>query len=212
MPSNHTIAQAKYDKANTRTYGIKLNLTYDADIIEKLALVPSMQGYIKQLIRDDITRYSDHDTTILNTNSAFRGAISPPVEDLLKDSIPYTDNNSNTNRKIFQKNFNELMRITKVKQIDIANYTDVTNKTVSAWATGRGYPRADAMEKLCAFFGIRQSVLTEEHSSSESQEEKLLSIFRSTAQEGKDKMIERAEELKLLYPKRNVGKSKEKRD
>ena len=56
MPKKSTISHARYDSANCRTYGLKLNKKTDADIISKLASVPSMQGYIKQLIRDDIVR------------------------------------------------------------------------------------------------------------------------------------------------------------
>ena len=56
MATKHTIAQAKYDKENRKVYGFRLHKTLDADVIEKLASVPSMQGYIKQLIRDDIAR------------------------------------------------------------------------------------------------------------------------------------------------------------
>jgi len=56
MAKKSTIIQARYDAAHCRTYGLKLNLEKDADIIEKLASVPSMQGYIKQLIREDIAR------------------------------------------------------------------------------------------------------------------------------------------------------------
>lgn len=56
MPTKHTIYQAKYDAANRRNYGFRLHNKLDKDIIDKLASVPSMQGYIKQLIRDDIAR------------------------------------------------------------------------------------------------------------------------------------------------------------
>ena len=56
MVKTHTEAQMRYDKANRRVYGFRLHNTIDADIIDKLASVPSMQGYIKQLIRDDIAR------------------------------------------------------------------------------------------------------------------------------------------------------------
>ena len=48
--------QARYDKTHCRNYGFKLNLETDKDIIEKLASVPSMQGYIKQLIRQDLAK------------------------------------------------------------------------------------------------------------------------------------------------------------
>ena len=56
MANKASITQAKYDKAHCRTYGLKLNQETDKDIIAKLASVPSMQGYIKELIRKDIDR------------------------------------------------------------------------------------------------------------------------------------------------------------
>lgn len=56
MPTRHTIAQAKYDKTHRRNYGFRLHNEIDKDIIEKLSSVPSMQGYIKNLIREDIKR------------------------------------------------------------------------------------------------------------------------------------------------------------
>jgi len=49
-------AVARYDAKNTIQIKMKLNLTTDADIIEKLKEVENKQGYIKQLIRDDIGR------------------------------------------------------------------------------------------------------------------------------------------------------------
>ena len=58
MPKRQTIAMAKYDKTHRRTYGFRLHNEIDADIIKKLSSVPSMQGYIKQLIRADIMRDS----------------------------------------------------------------------------------------------------------------------------------------------------------
>lgn len=47
-------AVRKYDAKNTRQYHLKLNLTTDADIIEHLAGLESVQGYIKALIRADM--------------------------------------------------------------------------------------------------------------------------------------------------------------
>lgn len=49
-------AVEKYDKANTIQIHLKLNKKTDADILEKLESVESKQGYIKGLIREDITR------------------------------------------------------------------------------------------------------------------------------------------------------------
>lgn len=105
-----------------------------------------------------------------------------------------------TDREIFKNNLSELIRISKVKQHDIAKYAEVSYQTVSSWVCGRGYPRAEQMEKLCKFFDIRQSALTEEQK--ETDEDRLLSMFRSLPQEGRDKLLERASELKRLYPKR----------
>ena len=49
-------AQAKYDKANTRQIHLKLNRRTDADVIQALDNAESKQGYIKLLIRADISR------------------------------------------------------------------------------------------------------------------------------------------------------------
>jgi uncharacterized protein YrrD len=49
-------ASAKYDNANTKQIKMKLNTTTDADILAKLEEVGNIQGYIKQLIRADISK------------------------------------------------------------------------------------------------------------------------------------------------------------
>ena len=48
-------AQAKYDKDNTVQVKLKLNKTTDKDIIEALNKI-NKQGYIKELIREDLKR------------------------------------------------------------------------------------------------------------------------------------------------------------
>lgn len=47
-------AIAKYDAQNTVTVHLKLNRRTDADIIDRLGLSGNKQGYIKDLIRQDI--------------------------------------------------------------------------------------------------------------------------------------------------------------
>lgn len=47
-------AQIKYDKANTRQITFKFNLKTDADILERLDSVDNRQGYVKELIRNDM--------------------------------------------------------------------------------------------------------------------------------------------------------------
>ena len=47
--------QERYDRQNTvRICGLKLNKKTDKEIIEKLKSVPNKQGYIKNLIKNDI--------------------------------------------------------------------------------------------------------------------------------------------------------------
>ena len=104
------------------------------------------------------------------------------------------------NREVFKLNFYNLQKTTKVKQIDVAKAVGVDTRTVSAWATGRGYPRPDSMGKLCEYFGIHQSALTDVQKPEKNQEDILVEIFRSLSDEGKQKMLDRANEMKLLYP------------
>ena len=47
-------ASNKYDKEHTRSVMLKFNLTGDADILSKLDAVSNKQGYIKNLVRQDI--------------------------------------------------------------------------------------------------------------------------------------------------------------
>lgn len=48
--------QARYDKSHTQRVDLKLNKSTDADILERLAQVESKQGYIKRLIREDMSK------------------------------------------------------------------------------------------------------------------------------------------------------------
>lgn len=56
MALPETIRKAAKEKAYIRRYGLKLNVNTDADIIAYLEKQSSMQGYIKQLIREDIAK------------------------------------------------------------------------------------------------------------------------------------------------------------
>lgn len=56
MPTSEAQKRAviKYDAKNTKQYHLKLNVNTDADIIERLNQVDTVQGYIKDLIREDM--------------------------------------------------------------------------------------------------------------------------------------------------------------
>lgn len=55
MAKRRSEIQARYDAVNTKQYRLKLNLRLDADIIDRLDAVESKQGYIKGLIRKDLS-------------------------------------------------------------------------------------------------------------------------------------------------------------
>ena len=60
MPNKSTESQirasVKYNKENTVQISLKLNRYTDADLIDNLNRVTNKQGYIKKLIRRDITK------------------------------------------------------------------------------------------------------------------------------------------------------------
>lgn len=51
---SHTDAAIRYNRANVKQVKMNLNLKTDADILEHLAAVGNVQGYIKNLIRQDM--------------------------------------------------------------------------------------------------------------------------------------------------------------
>jgi hypothetical protein len=53
---DHKKYKMQWDRQNTKNIGLKLNYHTDADILAHLADIKNVQGYVKQLIRDDIAR------------------------------------------------------------------------------------------------------------------------------------------------------------
>lgn len=54
MESKPQKPQARYDKAKTKMYGVKVVIPTERDVYEKLEQTPNKSGYIKALIRADI--------------------------------------------------------------------------------------------------------------------------------------------------------------
>lgn len=55
--------KATWDAGNTKQIKIKLNIRTDADILDHLEQTENVQGYIKQLIREDM-KGEQHEGTI----------------------------------------------------------------------------------------------------------------------------------------------------
>ena len=56
---SHIRAQRKYNSANIVQVSFKVNRKTEPDILKKLESVENKQGYIKQLIREDIERMKE---------------------------------------------------------------------------------------------------------------------------------------------------------
>lgn len=80
-----------------------------------------------------------------------------------------------SDREIFQENFNFYLSTRGKSQRDLADYVGVTKSTVSGWSHGVSYPRADTMEKICAYFQISLSMLVESRSAAEDDSPSLVS-------------------------------------
>lgn len=63
MATKESKASMKYDKKHTEDVRIKLNKKTDKEILRKLDNVGNKQGYIKRLIKNDITKNKANRTT-----------------------------------------------------------------------------------------------------------------------------------------------------
>ena len=92
MATKQSMYQMKYDNTHRRVYGFRLHNEIDKDIIDKLASVPNMQGYIKSLIRNDIARtscesvpVSDHVYSLLAEEAEKDGKTIEDITNLIID-------------------------------------------------------------------------------------------------------------------------------
>jgi transcriptional regulator with XRE-family HTH domain len=104
-----------------------------------------------------------------------------------------------TDREIFQKNFQRLLSESGLLQKEVAEKLGVTPATVNVWLHGKAYPRVDVMEKLSIIFGVTLSDIACEPESIDVEDQKLLTMFHSLNSIGKSKLLERAQELCVLY-------------
>lgn len=65
-------------------------------------------------------------------------------------------------KKIFSKNFNNLLKLHDKTQKDICDDLGYHRATVSEWARGMKYPRMDKVERLAQYFNVPISELIDE--------------------------------------------------
>lgn len=64
--------------------------------------------------------------------------------------------------KIIANNINRLLNIRNKTQVELADYMNVSQATVSNWCKGLKTPRMDKIDKICVFFNCKRSDLMEE--------------------------------------------------
>ena len=60
MPKKQETPQTKYNRENLITITLRLYKKTDVDVLNKLDSVPNKQGYIKQLVRQDIANTTEN--------------------------------------------------------------------------------------------------------------------------------------------------------
>lgn len=103
---------------------------------------------------------------------------------------------------LFLKNRRKELNITVKEVIDyLKNYgITISEKTLYGWESGHSQPDSDTFIILCKIYGVESfSEIPQEqaveHISKSSLEDKLLNFFRSMNDEGKERMIDYAEDL-----------------
>lgn len=71
--------------------------------------------------------------------------------------------NSDINMRI-ATNLNRLMEHHDVTQLELAEYMNVSQATISNWCKGSKMPRMDKIDKLCQFFNVSRTELMDSHS------------------------------------------------
>lgn len=67
--------------------------------------------------------------------------------------------------EIIAQNLTKFLNRSGKTQIDLANYMEVSQATVSNWCKGLKLPRMDKIDKICSFFNISRSDLMNEEDS-----------------------------------------------
>jgi len=101
---------------------------------------------------------------------------------------------------IFRKNLLNCLTKNNMTQGDIASKVGVSKSTVSMWCNGLTKPRGTTLVKLAKCLSVTPAMLLSENDTFFLlDEEKLLHDFRMLSPKGKEKAMERMEELKQLY-------------
>lgn len=99
--------------------------------------------------------------------------------------------------EIFSKQLKRQLRIHEMTQSDLAKRLGVSTQSVTNWCKGAKTPRMDKVDSMCKIFNCRRSDLMEEKSSISlnNNDKTILDKYHLLNDEGKQRLLERADEL-----------------
>ena len=107
-------------------------------------------------------------------------------------------------REIFKENLNYYLNKYDKMQKDLAEYVGAKTTTVSGWTRGISYPRADAMERIAMFFGIKTSQLVGKRSDEEVEEYKtsreIMNLAKNLSKLSPEQIQQATNVIKAMFP------------
>lgn len=99
--------------------------------------------------------------------------------------------------QIFSKQLKHQLQIHEMTQSDLAKRLGVSTQSVTNWCKGAKTPRMDKVDSMCKIFNCRRSDLMEEKSSISlnNNDKTILDKYHLLNDEGKQRLLERADEL-----------------
>lgn len=99
--------------------------------------------------------------------------------------------------QIFSKQLKHQLQIHEMTQSDLAKRLGVSTQSVTNWCKGAKTPRMDKVDSMCKIFNCRRSDLMEEKSSISlnNNDKTILDRYHLLNDEGKQRLLERADEL-----------------
>lgn len=99
--------------------------------------------------------------------------------------------------QIFSKQLKHQLQIHEMTQSDLAKRLGVSTQSVTNWCKGTKTPRMDKVDSMCKIFNCRRSDLMEEKSSISlnNNDKTILDKYHLLNDEGKQRLLERADEL-----------------
>lgn len=112
-----------------------------------------------------------------------------------------TINNERLLKENIQKNLSFYRKKAKKTQKDLANDIGCTAAAISSWECGNNSPDIDTLVMICNALSVglyEICGISSDNSSMNADENKLLNTYRSLNDEGRKRLLERADELQAL--------------